>query len=534
MKKTMRILFLALVLVLALLMLAACGHEHSFAETWSHDGSHHWHAPTCEHEKAEDMPDAADLGIHDMTTVPVVVAPTCGKAGTSTTECRVCGFKKVETLPPTGQHSYGNDVVYTEEDANGVIHSQKKCTACGKKGPFLHMFDGKWSTDAENHWHAPLCECEGADAPSNIYVAAHTFGEEVTVAPTCVKEGTTTKACKTCNYVVTLETVAALGHTETVTGYIADGITVSAKVTCSTCRTTRNVKVEGAKVVLDTASAQEALDTAEEGAFIYFMKADYDTLFLRTADGARETYVGTDGEIHYRAFKNITLVAHNDATFRGFVTEASTATTAAAISLENVTIRNFRFTGSGSALLLNGYCKVNGLTLEGCTMKPAAALEAGDKPYLLETVADAATLSSTNGEWSFTSSRKDITVKDCTVENTFGLVSLLGTENVTVTGNSLKNLTGAAILLAADTAPYTGTVTVTDNSVFGLGDRFLLAEKLADVSLTLTGNSVASYKGTATDIVKAEEDSTLRELTNENNTFPKDKTVVLPTPAPAE
>ena len=527
MKKTMRILLLSLVLVLLLLALAACGHEHSFDEAWSHDGSHHWHAPTCEHEKAEDMPDVRDFGTHDMKAEPIeVVAATCGRAGTATYECKVCGFRKVVSTPATGAHTYGSELVYTEDKANGVIYSQQQCTVCGKKGPHLHIFDEKWSTDETNHWHAPSCKCEGADAPGNIYVGAHEFGDAVTVAPTCTKAGATTKTCKTCSYTVTLATTPALGHTETVTSYISDGVSVTAKKTCSTCRTTRNERVEGARIVNSTASAQAALDAAAEGAFLYFQKADYGTLTFK-AIGLGESYTAADGTIHYRAFKNITLVAQEGATFAGFVTEGSTSAAAVALSFENVTLQGFRFTGSGSALHFDGCYKINGLTLDGCSMEPAAALEAGDKPYLLLTATDAATLSSQDGNWSFTTSRKNITVRDCTVEGICGLVSLLGTENVTITGNSLKSITDEALLLASGSTAYTGKVTVSGNTVFGLGDRFLLATNFASVKLTLTENSVGSYSQDAdADIVKVT--GTVTEPVMTGNTFPKDKVVSIP------
>ena len=527
MKKTMRALLLALVLVLSLLALVACGHEHSFGEAWSHDGSHHWHAPTCEHEKAEDMPAGQDYSTHTMVATPENdTAPTCGKAGTSTTECQVCGFKKVETLPPTGEHSYGGDVVYTEADANGLIYSQKQCTVCGKKGAYLHIFDGKWSTDAENHWHSPTCRCEGEDAPGNIDIGAHDFAEAVTVKPTCTKDGTTTKTCGTCKFTVTLETVPALGHTETVSGYIADGITVSAKLSCSTCRATRNVKVEGAKVVTDTTTAQDALDAAEEGTLIYFAKANYDTLSFRATE---ENGVAYD-DLYYREFKNITLIAHADATFRGFVTGSLTD----AVALTNVTFSGLTFTGEETALLFDGLYKIDGLTVDGCTVKRTDALEAGEQPYLLVTAAGTASFTSADGEWSFVTSRKNITVKNCKVEGLYGMVKLLGTENVTLAGNSLRKLAAGAIRLDGD-APYTGTVAITDNvAAFGLGDRFLYATGLQNTEFILTGNTVSGYDAEApADIVKVE-NSTLAELTNENNTFPKDKTVVLPTPAPAE
>ena len=47
-----------------------CGHEHTFAEDWSKDATHHWHAATCEHteEKSDyaEHVDADENGVCDV------------------------------------------------------------------------------------------------------------------------------------------------------------------------------------------------------------------------------------------------------------------------------------------------------------------------------------------------------------------------------------------------------------------------------------------------------------------------------------
>lgn len=523
MNKTVRILLLALVLTLMLLGLVACGHEHSFDEAWSHDGSHHWHAPSCEHEDAEDIPEVKDFGTHTMSETPVVVEPTCGKAGSRTYECTVCGYKRVEPISPTGEHTYGDTVIYTAPDANNLIYSQKQCTVCQKKGGYIHIFNGSWSSDAENHWHAPTCSCTGDGAPGNIDTAEHDFADEVTVAPTCTKAGATTKTCKTCGYIETLATTEKLGHNYTSVTYSASFSTVTAKKTCGRCRTSVSEPVEGAVVVKTTEEAQAALDAAGDGTLIYFAKADYGKLYLRTADGKRETYegAGDSGTVNYREFKDIILVAHKDATFAGFGIGA----TGEAISLKNLTLLGLAFTGTETPFRLEGLYRVDGLTLDGCTLTPAEELGSAT-PYLLETAAGAADFTSANGNWSFTVLRRNITVKNCTVDGAFGFVKLLGTENLTLEGNTMKKLSGGAISLGGNAA-YTGTVTVKSNSAVGIGDRFLYATGLEGVELTLSKNSVASYNAEApTDVVKVE--GTLSSLTQEGNSFPNGKTVVLP------
>ena len=48
--------FLSFTLILCfilpcLIMLSACGHEHTFEKAWTFNYTHHWHASTCEHSK---------------------------------------------------------------------------------------------------------------------------------------------------------------------------------------------------------------------------------------------------------------------------------------------------------------------------------------------------------------------------------------------------------------------------------------------------------------------------------------------------
>ena len=50
-----------------------CGHEHTFAEDWSKDATHHWHAATCEHTEEK-----SDYAEHDYTDDADSTCDTCG------------------------------------------------------------------------------------------------------------------------------------------------------------------------------------------------------------------------------------------------------------------------------------------------------------------------------------------------------------------------------------------------------------------------------------------------------------------------
>ena len=115
-------------------------HEHTFAEEWSKDETHHWHEATCEHA------DAVEKAEHAWGAGEVTKQPTEEAKGEKTFTC-VCGATKVEEM----------DVL-----------------------PHTHKFAEEWSKDETHHWKASTCG--HADAETK---AEHVFGE-----PVEVKEGT--------------------------------------------------------------------------------------------------------------------------------------------------------------------------------------------------------------------------------------------------------------------------------------------------------------------------------------------------------
>ena len=57
MKKTVVIL-----MILMSFALAACGHEHIYAESWSYDEVCHWHRPLCDETHAK-----GDIAEHEFS-----------------------------------------------------------------------------------------------------------------------------------------------------------------------------------------------------------------------------------------------------------------------------------------------------------------------------------------------------------------------------------------------------------------------------------------------------------------------------------
>ena len=127
------ILFLATVCaVCSTLAFAACGgetalHEHTFAQAWSGDGSHHWHAATCGHTD-----EVSEYGEHSWDDGVETTPAGCTSEGVKTYTCTVCERTKEERIPATG-----------------------------------HTFAQAWSGDGSHHWHAATCghtdEVRGSD-----------------------------------------------------------------------------------------------------------------------------------------------------------------------------------------------------------------------------------------------------------------------------------------------------------------------------------------------------------------------------------
>lgn len=129
----------------AIVLPIALKHEHAYATEWSSDKTNHWHAATCEHTDFKKDEAAHDFG----------EGVTDGDVTTYT--CKVCGFKKTETVSdPSHEHTYATE----------------------------------WSSDETNHWHAATCEHTDLRNDEE----AHDFGEGVTVGDV------TTYTCEVCDF----------------------------------------------------------------------------------------------------------------------------------------------------------------------------------------------------------------------------------------------------------------------------------------------------------------------------------------------
>lgn len=94
-KSLLTILAIALMLVLSLSVLTACNKDgkHNFAEEWSNDETHHWHA--CADKGCKETKDKAE---HSWDGGNVTVEPTTEKEGAMVYTCTVCRREKTEKI----------------------------------------------------------------------------------------------------------------------------------------------------------------------------------------------------------------------------------------------------------------------------------------------------------------------------------------------------------------------------------------------------------------------------------------------------
>ena len=100
-------------------------HSHSYADAWSHDATHHWHASTCGHEVVSGKAE------HTWNDGEVTKAATCGAVGEKTFTCTVCGATKTEAIAATGEHTPVEVPAQAATCTEAGHAAGVKCSVCG-------------------------------------------------------------------------------------------------------------------------------------------------------------------------------------------------------------------------------------------------------------------------------------------------------------------------------------------------------------------------------------------------------------------
>lgn len=313
--------------------------------------------------------------------------------------------------------------------------------------------------------------------------------------------------------------------------YVKDGVLYVAEH-CSGCDELGNEKVVENGVIVTPETAQEALDKLTDGGVIYFSDGEYtNTLELRqnkftstvkkTADGEKvplSEVQKTGVYYYYRTLKNAVLVASDGAEFTGGIYSSAGHTYGSegsepydavrdiylkdtntsyygTINVDGLEVRDFSFKGAKGKINFSYYMKgatVSGLTIKGCTFDYASESTAGSSDQAIRIASDYGDVYS------------DITVSGCTVDGYFQGVYVQNVDNITVTGNTMKNCVHNAIAVqSSGDYTSTGNITIAANTVENDGDRAIRFGDLSEATVSITDNKFVSVNPSEKEIMKA-------------------------------
>ncbi len=296
-------------------------------------------------------------------------------------------------------------------------------------------------------------------------------------------------------------------------------------------------------------TVQAALDNATDGDTIILGEGSYETLYFRQSakssvydsgetstystlhiDGSKVTYdyhPGRTDVTYLRTLKDITIVGSEGATVKNIEfmddmynyaedgdgisgniiysdknprTEATGDADPANklisfFNISNLMFQDINFTGEVTPLKLSHYArdngftdafiyprKIDGLHFDGCSM---TAGEGNAKAEMLLEVV----VFGTNTKY------KNVSISNCEVAGAGRLVKADGIENVSISRNTMKNLTKHNILLSqgSNCAPVTGKVVITKNRSDNSQDRVIRIGNAKQMNLYITNNVVTDY-----------------------------------------
>lgn len=158
MKRTFKFLPLILCAVMCLaVFLSACGdntttppaHEHTFATTWTTSATEHWHAATCKH--TDQTKDKAEHDFKDNTCKVCNYIKPLSHEHTFATTWTTDGT----------HHWHAATCEHTDQIKDKAAHNfdgGETCIVCNYAKPHEHTFATVWTNDETHHWYAATCE----------------------------------------------------------------------------------------------------------------------------------------------------------------------------------------------------------------------------------------------------------------------------------------------------------------------------------------------------------------------------------------
>lgn len=272
----------------------------------------------------------------------------------------------------------------------------------------------------------------------------------------------------------------------------------------------------------NTEAAQAALDCAVKGTVLQLHPGvQYGTLYLRPVEGQENTVTDCDYLVYrnemLRTVEDLTILGAPGATVDAIKVVAgyveNSGSTGYVVDIKNLVIDSVTFTDDyvnpphsySSPLFFDlSYINVDGLTVKNCQLIGENANVNFVYFYGSGNPANS----------TFVTAAKNITLEKNTVDGIARLCELRQTENVTITGNTIKNTALHGMLLTVDDGTYSGNVTITENTADGINERFVRMAGAGDAEVVIKNNTINNYQGADADYIKVTDGT---NVTIENN-----------------
>ena len=281
-------------------------------------------------------------------------------------------------------------------------------------------------------------------------------------------------------------------------------------------------------VATDATAAQQALDNADKGTTIQLQPGvNYGTLLIRPVAGAANTITDCDYLVYrnemLRKVEDLTIIGAPGAKVDGIKVVAgyveNSGSTGYVVDIKNLVIDGVEFSDnyvmsakhsySAPIFVDLSYINVDGLTVKNCKL-----VGDNDKMNFVYLYGSGNPSNST-----FNTAAKNITISNNVVDGIARLCELRQAENVTITGNTIKNTYLHGMLLSVDKGAYSGNVTITNNTAENINDRFVRMAGAGDAVVVIKDNVIKLYKGADPDYIKVTDGT---NVTIENNICSKD------------
>ena len=315
-----------------------------------------------------------------------------------------------------------------------------------------------------------------SEADANNKVTAWNGGEGVAVGTQPVLVDKALNAGETYYFALVIH-IDELAGNEYKGGEVNFDLTVLATQLASESDSFGNQYDAAANVVTVTPeTVQAAINNADDNAVIQLTAGDYGVLTLAPVEGGQTTVLDSTTGYLSRSINGLTIKGADGVKVDGIAVAVDGGNT---LSLNNIVIDGVDFTGVADGFV----CTVNNVPLKNFTMKNCTMTSgAGFNLVKLR-------------------NPENVTITNCTVDGAARLLTTGASKNITITNNTINNVTEHGIHLSNSNGIHSGTIVVSNNTFNGnnTNARFIRFADVDNAKLIITDNEVRGYVPTAGD-----------------------------------